>query len=77
MRMDESVIRRLSVEFTVSSRAKLWSFVTEEVRQDLIDAYVMDQIYTASLSITSGMTPKEIIKFRDEVRAAIRARFYG
>jgi hypothetical protein len=75
MKIDQEVIERLALEFTFTWRATLWSHVTSEVRQALIDSYCMDAIRAAQSGPRTGpisaLTCQELINFCEIIRLAI------
>jgi hypothetical protein len=65
MRMSHDVIREIARQFVASDRAKLWYFVTSDVRDALIDSVVMDAVRMAhAVDNNTALTPAQLLEFR-------------
>lgn len=74
MRTDATTIRTIAREFASSSLAKLWNFVTTDVRGALVDSLVMNHLRMADAADNgTPHTPAEIIEFRDRLVAQLEA----
>lgn len=74
MRTDPGTTRTLAREFLGSWRAKLWHFVTDDVRRALIDSLVMEHVQLAhAVDNQAPVTPAELIEFRGALIATLAA----
>lgn len=65
MRMDPKIVREIARKFVDSSIAKLWYFVTSDVRNALIDSIVMDAVRMAhAVDNNTALTPAQLLEFR-------------
>lgn len=72
MRIDDKRTKMLAKDFIRSTRARLWNFVTDDVRHALIDAAVMDCIRLAdAVENQAPLTPAELVLFRCNLIAAL------
>lgn len=73
MRTDQARVLSLARDFATSDRAKLWHFVTDDVRHALIDAAIMDCIRLAdAVDNQTPLTPIAILDFRNALIATLR-----
>lgn len=80
MKIEAEVIERLTRAFTFTWRATLWGYVTEDVRQALVESYCMEWLRGASQTtqemgaIGPVFTCKEIVSFCDILKLSIDER---
>lgn len=74
MKTSKDMIRLLASKFCDSWQAKLWPFVTYDVRDALIDSVIMDSVRMANaVDNVAPIPPADLIAFRDAFVAALAA----
>jgi hypothetical protein len=65
MRMNPEIVREIARQFVTSDRAKLWYFVTSDIRNALVDNVVMDAVRMAhAVDNNTPLTPAQLLEFR-------------
>lgn len=74
MRLDRTAVRALAKDFDGSPLSRLWNFVTNDVRQAIVDSIVMGHVRSAWASdVDAPVTPTELLELRAAIVDALAA----